>query len=284
MTLLAIPNISAGRDKSLVVTATAAVESTGARLLDIHIDSVHNRSVLTVIAPSGVLVVAMTELAKACTSIDLRDHTGVHPRLGVLDVCPIVPHGSPMEDAIACALETAEKIGEEAGLPVFLYGEAAERSHFRSLPELRRLGTSELARLRPDRGPAAIDPARGVVCVGARGVLIAFNVWFRCPIRDAEAIASAVRESSGGLPGVRALGMSIDETLSQVSMNLVDPPTTGVDDVFDAVSKLARERGIETWGTEIVGLPPARFMPDPEREAARLLLKPGRSLESAIDN
>jgi glutamate formiminotransferase / 5-formyltetrahydrofolate cyclo-ligase len=284
--LLAIPNVSEGRAGG-PVRVYAEVVSAHARLLDIHSDSVHNRTVFTVTWASNAILRAMVALAGAAQQIDLSSQLGVHPRLGGLDVCPIVPHEQSMEDAIALARRTGSAIAEAAQLPVYFYGRAATRPEARELPSLRRGGISALAEraqrgFLPDAGPRVIDPRRGVICVGARSVLIAFNVWLRSDVATAREIARRIRAADGGLPGVRALGLRMDSSTCQVSMNLVDPERTGINEAFSAARAVARELRCEVIGTEIVGLPPARFMPEANAEAARLLIKPGRSLESVL--
>ena len=286
--VLAVPNVSEGRDRQAIAAWVGTVEAHGGFVLDVHSDATHNRSVLTVAGSERSIPEAMARLAAATASIDLSRHSGVHPRLGGLDVCPIVDEGIGMDAAVAIARATGHAIASEAGLPVYLYGCAATRAETRELPSLRRGGLQGLrARaaggLLPDLGPAQIDTRRGVVCVGARGPLIAFNVWLRCTVEDARAIASRVRSSGGGLPDTRALGLAMGEELSQISMNLTRPAVTGIDDAFAAVSALAEEAGVDVVGTEIVGLPPERYLPDEDARAARLLIRPGRSLESALE-
>jgi glutamate formiminotransferase len=288
VTLIAIPNVSAGRDAEVVAELTSVV-SRAAYLLDVHSDADHDRTVFTVSGRSGELTAAMAALATAAAgTIDLTLQRGAHPRTGCLDVCPFVPHGTGMDEAIATAHDAARAIARDASLPVYLYGRAARRPEAVVLPELRRGGLEALAQrarseLPPDEGPAAIDPKAGVVCVGARDVLIAFNVWIDAGVEAAREIASSVRSEAGGLPGIRALGLWLgSRSLSQVSMNLVDPPTTGIDSAYDAVEREAIAAGVDIVATEIVGLVPERFMPDPDAQAARLLVKPGRSLESAL--
>lgn len=275
--LVAVPNVSEGRDLELVGRLVAAVEDAGARVLDVHSDPVHNRSVLTTVAEPAVLVEAMTALARAATAIDLSLHSGVHPRLGVLDVCPFVVDGLPANVVVDAARAAGRSIAETAGLPVYVYGEAALRPECSELPRLRRTA-HELA---PDYGPTVPDPRHGVVCVGARGPLIAFNVWLRADLATAKLIAAAVRAELGGV-GVRTLGLDVGGGLTQVSMNLTDPSRAGVDDAFNAVAGLAAAEGAAIHATELVGLPPERFMPDPNAEAARLLMEPGRSLERVL--
>ena len=134
----------------------------------------------------------------------------------------------------------------------------------------------------PDFGPHEIDPRRGVVCVGARDVLIAFNVWLAGSDRAAKSIAAEVRERGGGLSGVRALGFGMGDGAAQVSMNLTSPDECGIDDAFAAVAEGAARRGVAVTRTELVGLVPERYQPSPDAEAARLLVEPGRSLESVL--
>jgi glutamate formiminotransferase len=285
MGLLMIPNVSEGRDRASLARLTEAVSS-AATVLDVHSDEVHGRSVFTLTGEAPALVEAAVALGAACIeTIDLTRHTGVHPRLGVLDGCPFEPHETTIEEAIGLARSAGAAIAGELGVPVFLYGAASTEG--RSLPELRRGGLSGLvermeAGLLPDLGPATVDPSVGVVCVGAREMLIAFNVWMRCEVSVARATAAAVRESGGGLRGVRALGFQIDGLDCQVSMNLVEPHVAGIDAAFRAVGREARARGAEITRTEIVGLVPQRFMPDPDAEAARLMHPPGRSVESLL--
>jgi glutamate formiminotransferase len=285
MTLLAIPNCSEGTDRRLIDDLISTVESSGAGVLDVHADPVHNRCVLTVTASAPELIDAMGALAVATRAIDLSHHRGVHPRLGGLDVCPIVPHHEPMATAVRVARAAAEEIAGRASLPVFLYGDASPRLETRHLPDIRRGGLEALAQrvksgFRPDFGPGRIDPRVGVACVGARPVLIAFNVLLRGDLTTARQIAAAVRDAG---TGVRALGLPTAEAdRSQVSMNLTRPHETGIDEAFDQVARLASSRSVQVVGTEIVGLPPERFLPDPSAQAARLLVRPGRSLESVL--
>lgn len=285
MPLIAIPNIStAGGDP--LRAAVDAVTRTGGRVLDIHADPVHNRSVLTCSAATEALEDSMVGLAGMCRQLDLTRHSGVHPRLGGLDVCPFVPLGTDMAEAIEVARRTASRIGDDLAIPVYLYGAAATRPETRELPDIRRGGLDRLivranrSELLPDAGPAEIDPRVGVVCVGARDVLIAFNVWLAGPIQDARAIAADIRR-----PGlVRALGLQIDGERVQVSTNLVGPGRVGIDEVFEIIAARAAELGMTVTATEIVGLVPERFLPRPDAKAARLLVESGRSLEAALAN
>ncbi|HEV2756590.1 MAG TPA: glutamate formiminotransferase [Actinomycetota bacterium] len=283
MSLVAVPNVSEGRDAELIARLADAVARAGARVADVHSDPVHNRTVITAAAAPGTLVDAMAALAEAALEIDLTVHAGVHPRLGVLDVCPFVVDGAPGAEVAAVARSAGAAIASGSRLPVYLYGYAATRPECANLPDLRRGGLDGLIQRvgPPDFGPRTIDPRRGVVCVGARDVLIAFNVWLRCDLAVARRIASDVR-SHPGLAGVRALGLDLGGGRAQVSMNLTRPGVSGVDRTYEVVAALAADGGAAVEGTELVGVPPERYLPDPGAEAARLLLRPGRSLEAAL--
>lgn len=283
MPLIAVPNVSEGRDGARIDELARAATGRGARLLDVHSDAAHNRSVLTLTGAPEQLVAGMTALADACRVIDLTGHVGIHPRLGCLDVCPFVPYRDAMSEAVDAAHETAAGIGALA-LPVFLYGVAAHRAETRELPDLRRGGLDGLAAriaggLVPDHGPSTIDPRDGVVCVGARGPLIAFNVWLKTSLDDATEIAAAVRRRGS----VRALALPIGDAI-QISMNLTDPVRVGIDAAFAALEEQAAKRDATVRAAEIIGLVEERFLPNPDAEAARLLIEPGRSLESALSD
>jgi glutamate formiminotransferase len=286
LTVIAIPNISEGRDQRFIDATVTSVQRGACDVLDVHSDGRHNRTVLTIASADDSFVEAMIELASLASTIDMTRHTGVHPRLGGLDVCPFVPFRTDMEPAVTTAREVGRAISERCDLPVYLYGHAAPRASTRRLPDLRRGGLQELiARapsLPPDFGPGRIDPSKGVVCVGARGPLIAFNVWIEAPVKLARAIAHLVREENSGLAGLRALGLEIGNGRSQVSMNITEPDLVGIDAAYEAVANAARAHGVAPVHTELVGLVEQRFAPDPEKEAARLLIQPGRTLESAL--
>ena len=286
MGLIAVPNISEGRRSREIAGALRAIEGEGSRILDVHSDPVHNRSVLTVTSGIEALRASMVRLAQAMSYLDLRRHEGAHPWLGGLDICPIVPFDEPMDRAVSTAHTIGESIGADAGLPVYYYGAAALRDETSELPSLRRGGLRALIEranegLAPDAGPREIDPQRGVVCVGARTPLIAFNVWLVSSVVTAKRIAARVRTSNGGPLGVRAIGLAMPGPSSaQVSMNLIDPEQTGIDAAFEAVSAAAAAEGAGIAGTEIVGLVPDRYLPVPGEPATRLLMKPVCSLES----
>jgi glutamate formiminotransferase len=286
MPYLAIPNVSEGRDQARIDTMSGALRAEGAAVLDVHSDPVHHRSVFTLWASPDRLCRAITRLADIALEIRLDLHEGVHPRLGALDVCPVVPHEGTMRGAVKLAHVVGKSIHDRTGLPIFFYGEAALRAETRDLPEIRRGGLAKLVGggkdvLVPDLG-TRISAETGVVCVGARGPLIAFNVNIRCELSIARSIASATRESGGGLPGVRALAFPMGrEGICQISMNLTQPQLAGIDLAFDAIAAAA-EGAAQVIDCEIVGLVPARFLPDPEKQAARLLKQPGLCLEAKL--
>jgi glutamate formiminotransferase len=263
-----------------------ALRAEGAAVLDVHSDAVHHRSVFTLTAPAGPLQSALTKLAETTLEIRLDHHKGVHPRLGGLDVCPIVPHETPMAGAVTLARAVGSSIHRATGLPIYFYGEAALRAQTRELRDLRRGGLGGLmeragSTLPPDLG-RHIDPATGVVCVGARTPLIAFNVNVISDLPAAKTIAASVRESGGGLPGVRALAFRIEPGTCQISMNLTQPEQAGIDVVFDAITAAARNSATAIVSCEVVGLVPERWLPDPEKQAARLLKQPDLCLETRL--
>ena len=225
--LACIPNVSEGRDERIIAALERAVADSGAALVDTHRDPDHHRSVLTLLGEDAPRRVATAAVAR----IDLRRHRGVHPRLGAVDVVPFVPmRAASMADAVAVAHRVGETLATELDLPVFFYEAAARRAHCRALPAIRAGGFEALsARLAdpmwtPDAGPARPHPTAGATVVGARGVLIAFNaVLTTGDVLVARTIARAIRESSGGLPAVRAIGVDlVTRATAQVAMNLVD--------------------------------------------------------------
>jgi glutamate formiminotransferase len=256
-----VPNFSEGRDRA-TIEAIASALGARARVLDIHSDVDHNRSVYTLVgSPDDLADSLLTAIGIACERIDLRTHEGAHPRVGAADVVPIVPlRPDDMTVARETAHELAERIGDELALPVFLYGDLG-----RPRADLRRGGPAELQRridageLTPDFGPARVDPASGAVLVGARRPLIAFNVNLRgARLEDAQAIARVVRERDGGFPGVRALGLDLPAAgVVQVSMNVEDWEAAALHEILARVEQEAQARGAEVQGSELVGLMPA---------------------------
>jgi glutamate formiminotransferase/glutamate formiminotransferase/formiminotetrahydrofolate cyclodeaminase len=260
--LESVPNFSEGRDRA-TIDALADALGSPARLLDVHADEDHNRSVFTLVGSEDELVASLLAgIACAVERIDLRRHEGAHPRVGAADVVPIVPLvREELERAAACADALAGRVGSELGLPVFRYGELAPGrgpAFFRTggLDELRR--RVESGELVPDHGPARIDERSGAVLVGARRPLIAFNVNLRGSLDAAREAARAVRERDGGFPGVRALGLDLPSAgLVQVSMNVEDYEAAALHEIVARVAAEAEARGAEVAGSELVGLMPA---------------------------
>jgi glutamate formiminotransferase len=260
-------NVSEGRDEAVIDGLRSVA---GRSLLDLHHERRHNRAVLTLAGPD-VESAARAVASLAVSTIDLGTHAGAHPRVGSVDVVPFVPlHGSTMDDAVAARNRFATWAANELGVPCFLYG--AERS----LPDVRRSAFTSLA---PDVGPASPHPTAGAICVGARPVLIAYNVWL-VPGTDvivAGEIATAVRG-----PAVRALGLDL-EGLAQVSMNLVDWQTVGPADAYDAVARLVSEKGTRVSAAELVGLlPEAALSTIPEGRWAELGVSRVQTIEACL--
>lgn len=261
--LLAVPNFSEGRDRARVESISTAF-ATGAALLDTHSDDVHNRTVLTLSGPSAPLAAALVKGAQACVDeIDMRRHEGAHPRIGALDVCPVVwLHPGDRELARSDALGVARAIAAE-GIPVFLYGELAseeprrERAFFRDggLDRLRaRMASGEVT---PDFGPSELHTTAGATLVTARAPLAAFNILLvGGHIEAARAVAARLRESGGGLPGVRAIGVDLGKGRIQVSTNVHDPTRVPLAEVLDRIRELAVDQGTAVASAEIVGLVP----------------------------
>jgi glutamate formiminotransferase len=260
----AVPNFSEGKDATKISRITEAVRAiSGVRILGLHSDPDHNRSVLTFAGGVDSVLEGAIALAKACVAeLDLASQSGVHPRMGVLDVLPFVPlEGANMDDAVRLAHRAGESLGS-LGIPVYLYGSAATTQHRRSLPDIRRGGYEGVAsRLedplwKPDYGPKTLDPHRGAVAVGARPFLVAFNAYLDTDdVEVARAVARQVRESGGGLPAVRALGFGVGGK-AQVSMNLTDLDQTPIPVALEAVRSAAAGFGASVESTELVGLAP----------------------------
>lgn len=283
MTLLAVPNVSEGRDRQAMESIGAAFERGGARLLDVHADPDHHRSVFTVAGEQGSLAGALLEGAREVLArVDLADHSGAHPNVGALDVVPVVYLDLARRGpACAEALVIGDLLGRELGLPVFLYGALAGG---RTRAELRRGGAGELARrlvtgeLSPDFGPARPHPTGGCALVAARPPLVAFNLELAPPatLDDARAIASRVREGGpDGLPGVRAIGLALEEQgIVQVSTNVEDHERVPLARVVEAVARHAR-----VARAELIGLAPERAF---EGFPAAVTIRNRRSVEDAL--
>lgn len=262
-----VPNVSEGRDRDVIERLAGAIRSVaGVRLVDIHSDLDHHRSVFTFLGPPAAVEAAAMRLAEAAVeAIDMSTHRGIHPRIGALDVLPVVPlRGISMAEAVVIAHRVGAALGGRLNLPIFFYGEAALRPERRSLPAIRRGGYEGLAAKladpawKPDAGPARFNPRSGATAVGARGILVAFNVWLDSDdLEAARGIARAVRESSGGLPGVQAMGVPLArEGIAQVSLNVLDYMKTSLPRVFDRVRSEAARLGIPVRRAELVGLAP----------------------------
>ena len=284
--LLAVPNVSEGRDHSVLEGIEAAFAP--ARFLDLHADADHNRSVFTLAAPQGELAQGLLNGARAVVErVDLRAHEGLHPRVGALDVMPVVYLGEEQRGA-ACAelLTAAGLIGTELEVPVILYGELATRPENRERAALREggrevvAGRLERGELVPDFGPSQPHPSAGVTLAAARPPLIAFNLDLASgDVELARQIAAEIREAGGGLPGVRAIGMYLeDRGRAQVSTNVHDFQLTPLRDVVEAVRGRA-----EVVEAELVGLAPeAAFQGFPEDVPIRGFSPERHLLENAL--
>jgi len=269
MTLVeCVPNVSEGRRSAVVaVLADAIARVHGIRLLDHSADASHHRSVFTFAGePAAVADAVLSLFADAVAAIDLRQHIGVHPRVGAVDVVPFVPlQGATMADCVGLAREVGARVADRFAIPIFLYEEAATNPARKRLEQIRKGGLGGLAARmagaadwRPDFGPAAPHPTAGVSVVGARMPLIAFNVNLQTEdVAVAKRVAAAIRESSGGLPFVKALGVSLAERrLVQVTMNLTNYERTSIMTAFEAVADEARRSGVAVQESELIGLVP----------------------------
>lgn len=273
--LESVPNFSEGRDPA-VLEELASVLGAGTKLLDVHSDADHHRSVFTLVGEEEPLLDALVAgVRRASELIDLRLHAGVHPRVGVADVVPVVPLvPEDMPRARSAALELARRIGDEVGLPVFLYGELAPGrgpAFYRrgGLEALRRRVTA--GELVPSFGPSEVGGRAGAVLVGARAPLVAFNVNLRGTLEAAREVARVIRERDGGLPGVRALGLELPGAgVVQVSMNVEDPEATPLHELVARIEREAAARGAEVLGSELVGLVPAHVVAAAAGAALRL--------------
>ncbi len=262
-----VPNFSEGRDRAVLSAINRAIASVeGVAVLDQTMDADHNRSVITFAGPPDAVVEAAVRGAgKAVETIDLSRHTGVHPRLGAVDVIPFVPlQNITLGECAALAVRAGQEIWTRLRLPVYLYGEGGRpleevrRGQFEGLREAVRTDRSK----RPDIGGPELHPTAGAAIVGARKVLIAFNVNLNTnDIAIAKQIARAIRASDGGLPNVKAIGLRLESRgLAQVSMNLTDYEVTPPHVVFLEIQRQALKRGVSLAGSEIIGLIPRRAL------------------------
>jgi len=296
-----VPNFSEGRDRWTVDEIVAAIQSVpGVFVLDLHMDPDHHRSVVTFAASKeDVAEAAVRAAGKALERIDMSRHKGQHPRLGATDVVPFVPvRGVTLEDCAVIARKAGNEIAQRFGIPVYFYGAAALRPERVKLEDVRRGGYERLVRLglkdaprAPDAGPARLHPAAGATIVGARPYLIAFNVNLDSADRAAaDSIARAVRASSGGLPGIKAIGVLLasrkvkgQSGQAQVSMNLTDLDQTSLAEAYRAVEKETARLKIQILSSEIVGLAPQRAFDDIGPEDIRLAdFSPEKILENRL--
>jgi glutamate formiminotransferase len=271
--------VSEGRDEAVLAALSA---SAGPALLDLHRDPHHHRAVLTLAgAPDDVATAARALATATVRLLDLRAHEGVHPRLGVLDVVPFVPYepgrAAPSDLTVAAAYrdDFARWLADDLGVPSFLYGPLPGGRN-RSLPDIRRQVFASAAGLTPDFGPARPDPRTGAAAVGARRVLVAYNVWVS-PLDVARLVAPRVRG-----PHVRALALAVGRR-AQVSCNLLEPDAYGPARLYDAVAALAAEAGGAVEGAELVGLlPEAVLAAVPPDRRPELGLRAGATVESRL--
>jgi glutamate formiminotransferase len=290
-----IPNFSEGRDAAVVDRIAEAIASVaGVLMLRTESDVDHNRSVITFAGdPEAVVEAAVRGVSRAAELIDLTRHTGQHPRMGAADVVPLVPiEGVDLEECIVLARRAADRIWEEAGVPVYLYEESAVVAGHRNLADLRRGGFEAIRReiesdprRAPDVGGPGVHPTAGITAVGARHPLVAFNVMLgTSDVAVARRIARTVRFSSGGLRFVKALGLELaSRGVVQVSMNLVDYRRTPVHVAFEMVRREAERYGVPVLGSELIGLIPRDALVAAAEYYLRLVdFDPSRVLETRL--
>ena len=263
-----VPNVSEGRRTEVVGTLVQAVRGTpGVRLLDFSSDASHNRSVITFVGTADAVKAATLGLFEAAVAhIDLRTHSGEHPRVGAVDVVPFIPiEGVTMAECVALAHEVGAAVAERFGVPVYLYEEASDNPLRKNLEDIRRGEFEGLAAKmtspgwQPDFGPESPHPSAGASVIGARQPLIAYNINLNTDrVEVAKKIAAAIRHSSGGLRYVKAMGVKVeDRNLAQVSINLTNYHRTPMHRVFDLVQREAARYGVSVLESEIVGLVPS---------------------------
>jgi len=270
-----VPNFSEGRRPDVVEAILEEIRAVrGVNLIDRSLDASHNRAVVTFVGPpKEAAEAAFRAIAKARDTIDLREHTGEHPRIGATDVVPFVPlEGSSMAECVATARELGQRVGRELSIPVYFYEAAALRPERRNLPDVRNIGFEKLREAvatdparTPDAGPKdRLHPTAGATVIGARKFLIAFNVNLETEdVKVAKDIAKKIRERDGGLPGIKAMGFFLDDLrCAQVSMNVCDYERTGLERVYREIEGLAKEKGVEVRESELVGLAPRAALPD----------------------
>lgn len=294
MLIESVPNVSEGVDLPVVAKMAESIRSVSdVMLLDHSADASHNRSVFTLAGgPASVEQAILKLFACAVARIDMRTHRGVHPRLGAVDVVPFIPlEGATLDHCVALARRVGARIAAEFQIPVYLYEAAAATSARRRLEDVRRGQFEGLpaklmdARWKPDFGPAVPHPTAGAAIVGARQALIAFNVNLSSRRLDvATSVARAVRQSSGGLAAVKAMGVRLAERgIVQVSMNLTDYEVTPVERAYAAVESEAAKHGVAVLESELIGLIPRAALAHTTPAALRLKdFTPDRILENRI--
>ncbi|MCY3866270.1 MAG: glutamate formimidoyltransferase [Chloroflexi bacterium] len=288
-----VANFSEGMRHEIVAEIVDAIAGvSGVEVLGAESDVDHNRSVVTFAgAPRDVAEAAFAGIATATAKIDMNEHRGQHPRIGAADVIPFAPlRNVSMAECVDLARSLGARVGEALRLPVFLYGEAALQAENRELSAIRRGGYESLRQSiktgvapQPDFGPRLLSSAGGCA-IGAREILIAFNVYLdTTDLSIAKAIARAIRQSSGGMPGVQALGFFV-QGKAQVSMNLTDYRVTSMGAAFERIRQLAAEYGVSVDHSEIIGLIPRAALAGSSAADLQILnFGPERVLESFLD-
>ena len=268
-----VPNFSEGRNiQTIESIADCYRDKADVKLLDYTMDADHNRSVITAIgAPQALAEAVFDSIKRAAELIDLSKHRGGHPRIGAADVIPFVPlRNMDMATAVLIACSLGKRVGEELGIPVFLYEEAANLAERKNLADIRRggfegLGSKmHLAEWQPDFGPSQPHPMAGACAIGARLPLCAFNINLRTDnLEIAQEIARKIRFSNGGMKYCKAIGVMLEHrNQAQVSVNLTDYTQTAIWQVFEAVQVEAAQHNIEIAGSELIGLAPAQALLD----------------------
>jgi len=275
-----VPNVSEGRRPDVVKGLADVVAAVpGVRVLDVTSDPDHNRSVITFAGdPAAVEAAALALVTAAYREIDMQTHQGEHPRLGAVDVVPFVPlSGTTMEECVAIAKRVGKAVCAQHGVPVYYYAKAATRPERVRLPDIRKPQYEGLQALMatthaPDEGPATLHPTAGAIVIGARPPLIAFNIELDTPdVMIAKRIAKEIRESSGGLPAVQAMGFELtDPVRAQVSMNLLDHTVTSLATVWREVEGRANAAGVRVLHGELIGLAPLEAMLEVARASLKL--------------
>lgn len=256
-----VPNFSEGKNVKIINAIFDAAKTVkSVKVFELEHNASHNRMLFTIVGEPEAVLTSVFESTKVATKlIDMNKHKGEHPRIGATDVVPFVPvSGVVIAECVELSKKLGKKVGEELGLPVFLYEEAATKPENRNLADVRK-GEYEGLKIKmnpPDFGPDKLHPTAGAVVIGARKYLVAFNVNLNTSdVQIAKQIASKIREKNGGLVAVKALGFEVDG-FAQVSMNLVDYEKTNFDTAFNAVKELAEEMGIQIKNSEIYGMIP----------------------------